>query len=624
MEFGVLGPIVAFAGGERVALKGPLHRALLARLILADGQVVSTERLIDDLWPSPPARAKGAIRTFVADLRQALEPDRPPRATPQLLVTEGGGYALRTDQVDAKHFERTLNARLPAHAAVDALTGALALWRGPAYEDLEWASAERARLAELRLLAVERRAEARLALDQAPVAELEAHVAEHPWREDAWRLLALALYRSDRQADALATLRRARAQLVEQLGVDPGPALQRLEHDILNHEDTSVGRVWADTAAAYERTVGARARLESAVGLLSALAVTGGGGLEAARGQRTAAIAAAEELGDPELTARVIGAYDVPAIWTRSDDPEQAATIVQAAERTLPHVTHEPARARLLATIALESRGTRDRRAEAREAEAIARRLDDPRLLAFALNGVFMQSCHTTGNARNRDGIGEELIALSARHGLASHEVLGHLIRIQARCALADFATADAHADAADELDRRHERPLIGVFTTWYRALRTAATGGDGARAYRAAAETLDGAGMPGLAHGLLPLALLSLGQTTGDYGPYEPWALGRAAPDPPPDLMQEALWCLIADTALAKGDVTTMRRAQAKLEPAADELAAGSGLITFGPVRDRLDALTAALGPVPPPAPAGSAGATRRPAGTSPPSPRP
>jgi hypothetical protein len=185
--------------------------------------------------------------------------------------------------------------------------------------------------------------------------------------------------------------------LVEQLGVDAGPALQRLERDILNHEDTSVERVWAQTTEAFARTVGARGRLESTVGLLRELAVSGG--VEAARSHRLAAIHAAEELSDPDLTARVIGAYDVPAIWTRSDDPGLAAQIVAAAERTLPHVGDDGARARLLATIALESRGTKDRRCQAREAEAIARGLDDPPLLAFALNGAFMQSCHTTGNA---------------------------------------------------------------------------------------------------------------------------------------------------------------------------------------------------------------------------------
>jgi len=617
VQFGVLGPIAAWrreaaaAGGDgRLALKGPKQRAVLARLILARGEVVSVDRLVDDLWLDPPPRAVGAIRTFIRDLRQALEPGRPSRAPAKILLTEGNGYMLATPEqtVDAWRFERavTAAATLPAGQALDRLTTALGEWRGPAYAELageHWTRAERARLTELRLHAKERQAEARLALGRTAeaVAELDAHVAEHPWREDAWRLLALALYRGGRQGDALAVLRQARTLLIEQLGVDPGPDLQRLEQDILHHEDrlaTSVERVWADTAAAYDRTVAtsAKARLESTVGLLRELAVTGGQGLEAARTQRTAAIAAAEELGDPELTARVIGAYDVPAIWTRSDDPAQAARIVAAAERALPRVSHEQARARLLTTIALESRGTTDRRDEANEAERIARRLDDPTLLAFALNGVFMQSCHVTGNAPTRDAIGQELVELSRRHGLPTFEILGHLIRIQARSALADFATADAHAAAANELKDRHERPLTGVFTQWYRALRLAATGGDAEPAYRAAATSLDGAGMPGLDNGLLGLALLSLGIRGEDLGPYAHWTRPFPAHDPPPDLLQEALWCHIADVAIASGDAATMRRAHQRLAPAAGELAAGSGLVTFGPVRDRVDALRTAL----------------------------
>ncbi|WP_461030857.1 AfsR/SARP family transcriptional regulator, partial [Streptomyces sparsus] len=261
----------------------------------------------------------------------------------------------------------------PPAVTAPRLARALARWRGPAYADFAdepWTRAERSRLTELRLHAVERRAEAQLTLGLAAeaVPTLDAHVSEHPWREDAWHLLALALYRTGRQADALTVLRRARALLSEQLGVDPGPRLRRLEADIL-HQDRHLDaaptaeHVWARAAAAYDRAVPptARARLESTVGLLRNLAVTGGSGLEAVRHHRVAAVTAAEQLGDPELTARVIGRYDVPAIWTRSDDPEQAAQLVAAAERTLSTLTpgrNDAARARLLTTIALESRGS--------------------------------------------------------------------------------------------------------------------------------------------------------------------------------------------------------------------------------------------------------------------------
>ncbi|MEU8382696.1 BTAD domain-containing putative transcriptional regulator [Streptosporangium sp. NPDC048865] len=655
--FEVLGPVTARdAGGDAVALRGPRHREVLARLIVARRRVVPVDGLVHDLWDDPPPGAVGAVRTFVAALRRALEPGRPPRSPARLLVTQGPGYALRAapDAVDAWRFERAVSdaATLPAQDGLVRLTEALGWWRGPAYAefaDRAWAHAERSRLAELRLHALERRAELRLALGLAAeaVPDLDAHVAEHPWREDGWRLLALALYRTGRQGDALAVLRRARATLAGQLGVDPGPSLRRLEADILRHAghldlapgpEGAAARVWAQTAAVYDRTVtsGARARLESAVGLLRSLAVTGGTGLEAARRHRLAAIAAAEELDDAELAARVIGSYDVPAIWTRSDDPGQAARVVAAAERALsaiPPGAHEAARAGLLATIALESRGTRSERGPqaARQAEEIARRLDDPALLAFALNGVFMQTFHRAGLAPRRDGIGAELVALSARHDLVNFQILGHLVRVQARGALGDFPGADRHAAAADRLAERHERPLVEVFTGWYRALRLAEAGRVpvAEAAYRDAAARLDGAGMPGLEHGLPPLALLclrlryALPAPTGehvDWGPYEPWARPlvllardrpaeaaaalREVPEPPRDLLFEALWCLAARAAIAVGDGEVMRRAREELTPAASELAgAGSGLLTLGPVSGHLDALAGALARHDPPA---------------------
>lgn len=603
----MLGPVTAWRDGTPIALKGPQHRAVLARLIVARGRVVPVDLLVDDLWMVPPAGGVGAVRTFVAALRRALEPERPARAPAQLLVTEGPGYALRGVEVDAWRFEQVMSA---PQQTTTRLEEALAWWRGPAYAefpDAAWAHAERSRLAELRLQAVERLAESRLALGPAAEAipDLDAHVAEHPWREDAWRLLALALYRADRQGDALAVLRTARTQLVEQLGVDPGPALRQLETDILNQAPHlepggAAGQVWAQATAAYDRAVasGARARLESTVGLLRNLAVTGGGGLEAARQHRLAVVKAAEELGDPELTARVIGAYDVPAIWTRSDDQQHADEIVAAAERTLPALApnQHAARARLLATIALESRGTTTKLPAAQEAVELARRLEDPALLAFALNGLFMQTFYRAGLAPERDTIGAELIELGARHGLVTSEVLGRLVRLQAQCALADWAGADEQAAAADQLAERYELPLVGVFTEWYRALRLAAHGDARAEAaYRQAAVRLDGAGMPGLSPGLLALALLSLGIRTDDWGPYEPWVNPdlQNMPEPPQDLMYEAIWVLIAKAAIAADDQPMMQRAHAVLEPAAGELAAGSGLVSLGKIADILDELS-------------------------------
>ncbi|RFU82292.1 SARP family transcriptional regulator [Streptomyces triticagri] len=677
VTFGVLGPVTAWdADGRTIGLKGPRHRAVLARLVLARGRVVPVARLVEDLWPEPPADGVGAVRTFVAALRRALEPERPPRTPARLLVTEGPGYALRTgtDGVDARRFESLVATAAGASAqdAAAALDEALSLWRGPAYAeyaDEPWARAERARLHELRLHAVERQAEARLALGDAGrvVPDLDAHVTDHPWREDAWRLLALALYRTGRQGDALAVLRRARGLLVAQLGVDPGPALRGLEQDMLRqaphldprpdpprpaadssapHPDDPASvpdpadQVWARAAAAYDRSVpaNARARLESTAGLLRSLAVTGGSGLQESRRHRVAAVEAAEALGDPELTARVIGSYDVPAVWTSVDDPGQTARIVAAAERTLhalPADGHDAARGALLATIAVECRGgstpggpARERaRQAAAEAERIARRLDDPALLAHALNAQYMQAFERTGLAPRRAAIGTELIALATRHALAPYEILGHLVHVQALGALGEFGAADDHARAAEGLAERHEVPLVRVFTLWYRALRSAADETIPVAAAdeecRTAAAALDGAGMPGMEHGLLPLALLCLRLARGlpvpqellgeDLGPYAPWTrplflstAGRRAeaaralteaPDPPQDLLAEALWCLLARAALALGDRAAARRIRRHLAPASAELAgAGSGVLTMGPVAAQLAELDRAL----------------------------
>jgi DNA-binding SARP family transcriptional activator len=640
VRIGVLGPVTAWVDGAEAALGGPRQRAVLARLVAARGRVVTAGRLVEDLWEDPPQGALVTLRTFVAALRRGIEPGRTARTPARLLVTDGPGYALRGVEVDAWSFEATVSGArdLAPATAQAALDRALDAWRGTPYAALDqpWAVAERARLTGLRLVATERRAEVRISLGAAAdvVPGLDAHVAEHPWREESWRLLALALYRSGRQAEALAVLRRARTMLAGELGVDPGPRLAELEAQVLRHEvgpAPAPDDVWRDTTTAYERVVaaGARSRLESTATLLRALALTGGAGLAAARSQRLAAVRAAEQLGDPELTARVIGAFDVPGAWTRSDDPELAAEAVAAAERTLDALPGAPdaVRSRLLATVAGESRGLPGPRGPkaARRAEALARQSGDPAVLAFALTGRYLTAFERTGLARDRDTIGTELVDLTARHGLSTFEVLGHLVRMQALSALGQWDAAQQHADAAAALGLRHERPLVEVFTRWFTALRTAASGApvdDAERAYRRAAALLDGSGMPGLADGLLPLAVLALrvwhglpadggrggASDGGDCGPYEPWArphllLARGAvaeaaaavrrlPDPAPGLLAEVLWILAGRAAISVGDLRVAERARTALTPAADEVAAGSGVLTAGPVGGHLQTL--------------------------------
>ncbi|WP_211244495.1 hypothetical protein [Actinospica robiniae] len=191
----------------------------------------------------------------------------------------------------------------------------------------------------------------------------------------------------------------------------------------------------------------------------------------------------------------------------RSDDPVQAARLAAAAERTLAALpvapSTEAARCRLLATLALELRGARDPRGPqaAAEAERLAENLGEPALLALALNGQFLHSCTRAGLAARRDRIGARIVELADRHDLPSSQVLGHLVRLQARGALGDFTGADHHAATADRLADRYERPLATVFTRWYRAMRLAAHGHpDAARqAYQAAEEELAAGGMPGL-----------------------------------------------------------------------------------------------------------------------------
>ncbi|MCP2337412.1 BTAD domain-containing putative transcriptional regulator [Actinomadura rupiterrae] len=241
----VLGAFAAEVDGAVVHLGGPRQRGVLALLVAARGQVVPVDRMIEDLWRGePPARALMSLQAYVSNLRRLLEPGRPPRTPARMLVSASPGYALRMppESVDAWRFEDLLDrARTDAdpRAARARLAEALALWQGPAFAEVAdepWAAAEKARLDELRLVATELHVAAGLRLGDpaAVVPEAERLTRDEPLREEGWRLHALALWSSGRQADALATLRRARAVLAEELGLDPGPDLAALEDAILN------------------------------------------------------------------------------------------------------------------------------------------------------------------------------------------------------------------------------------------------------------------------------------------------------------------------------------------------------------------------------------------------------
>ncbi|MBA9005673.1 BTAD domain-containing putative transcriptional regulator [Thermomonospora cellulosilytica] len=240
----VLGAFATEVNGESVHLGGPRQRGVLALLVAARGQVVPVDRMIEDLWRGePPARALMSLQAYVSNLRRLLEPGRPPRTPARLLVSASPGYALRLppESVDAWRFEDLLDqARTVTdpRAARARLAEALGLWRGPAFAEVAdepWAAAETARLNELRLVATELHVAAGLRIGDpaAVVPEAERLTRDEPFREEGWRLHALALWSSGRQADALATLRRARGVFAEELGLDPGPGLTALEEAIL-------------------------------------------------------------------------------------------------------------------------------------------------------------------------------------------------------------------------------------------------------------------------------------------------------------------------------------------------------------------------------------------------------
>jgi DNA-binding SARP family transcriptional activator len=251
----ILGRLDAWDGDVEIDLGGRRQRAVLAVLILARGEIVPAERVAYCVWgDDPPANVSGAVQSYVSHLRRRLQPDGAPRSRGGLIVSEGAGYALRlpADAVDAWRFEQLLRdaaeADGDARRAAATLAEAVELWHGPAlseYAGEPWAEAEIARLTELRAVARERLLAARLDRGEAAllVPELEALVADDPLREERWRLLVLALYRAQRQADALAALRRARTLLADELGIDPGPALRSLESEVLAQSPALVGSI---------------------------------------------------------------------------------------------------------------------------------------------------------------------------------------------------------------------------------------------------------------------------------------------------------------------------------------------------------------------------------------------
>ena len=242
LEYRLLGPLDALVDGQPAQLGPPRQRVLLAALLCEANALVPTARLVDLLWPDdPPSSAANLVQGYVSGLRKAVGKEA--------IETRGTGYVAHVEQnaLDLQVFERLAHEGSVAlengrnEVAASVLARALGLWRGPALSDLgdeRFVVATAARLEELRILALERRLAADIAIGRHAdvVGEIETLVAEHPLRERPWGLLMVALYRSGRQAEALDSYRRARTTLVEEIGIEPGVWLRELEAAMLRQD----------------------------------------------------------------------------------------------------------------------------------------------------------------------------------------------------------------------------------------------------------------------------------------------------------------------------------------------------------------------------------------------------
>src|SRR5262245_24028769 len=273
MQFRILGPLEVEDGHRAISFDAPKQRTLLAVLLLHSNEVVSSERLIDELWgEKPPATASKVVQTYVSQLRKALGPDA--------IVTRPPGYVLRVEDgaLDAERFHRltrdaqALVAKGKPAKAEGLYREALELWRGPPLADVvfeSFAANEVEGLDEERLKAAMDRIDCELALGHHHelVSELETLVGQYPLRERPRAQLMLALYRSGRQADALAEYQNARRTLVDELGLEPCADLQALERAMLTHDEA------LDPPPQAAREAPTRRRLLSRRALISAIPV---------------------------------------------------------------------------------------------------------------------------------------------------------------------------------------------------------------------------------------------------------------------------------------------------------------------------------------------------------------
>jgi DNA-binding SARP family transcriptional activator len=269
LEFRILGPLEVVGENGPLRLGGPRQRAVLAILLLNANRVVPVYQLADDLYgDAPPASALTQIQAQISHLRKLLDPERTRGASGSLIETRPPGYVIRLapEQLDLRRFERLSSEAAEASSGGDHATAshryraALDLWRGPALAEFahdSFAQPAIARLEDLRVGGIEDRIEAELAQGRQAelVGELESLVSEHPFRERTHGQLMLALYRSGRQAEALKAYRRLRRALVEELGIEPGPALQELERAILTQDPSLLRERSAPASVPPDRSI---------------------------------------------------------------------------------------------------------------------------------------------------------------------------------------------------------------------------------------------------------------------------------------------------------------------------------------------------------------------------------
>ncbi|MGI9608583.1 MAG: BMP family ABC transporter substrate-binding protein [Acidimicrobiales bacterium] len=249
MDYCILGPLEVLDDGAPVEIGPRQRRALLALLLVNLNRVVSTERILEQIWPDDPDGKERTLWVYISKLRAVLEPGRETHSKSSVLITKDHGYMLRADrsQLDANRFEDLAaegNALLvddPENSG-GVLRNALSLWRGSALEEFmydDFAQPAVARLEELRLEAVEDKvdAEIRSGRHREVLAELEQLVLDHPFRERFVSLQMLALYRGGRQADALRAFERHRLSIAHDLGLEPSPELRRIEEQVLMHDE---------------------------------------------------------------------------------------------------------------------------------------------------------------------------------------------------------------------------------------------------------------------------------------------------------------------------------------------------------------------------------------------------